>query len=96
MSESQTQKHASGKPAGKISRARTIVLLAVFLLITAGLFLGNGWGTLSSMGVGAIVYLCPLGALETLVTGQVPVLRTLLSLVCVVVVVALIGRAFCA
>lgn len=87
---------ASKKPAGKISRARTVVLLAVFLLITLGLFLGNGWGTLSSMGVGAIAYLCPLGALETMVTGQFPVLRAVLSLLCVVAVVALIGRAFCA
>ena len=86
----------SKKPAGKISRARTVVLLAVFLLITLGLFLGNGWGTLSSMGVGAIAYLCPLGALETMVTGQFPVLRAVISLLCVVAVVALIGRAFCA
>lgn len=81
---------------GRISRVRTIVLLAVFLSIVVGLIVGNGWGTLSSMGVGAIAYLCPLGALETLVAGHSPVLRTILALVCVLAVVALIGRAFCA
>lgn len=92
----ETASHSEKKPAGKISRARTIVLLVVFLLITGGLFLGNGWGGLSSMGVGAIAYLCPLGALETLVAGHSPVLRAIISLVCVLAVVALIGRAFCA
>lgn len=84
------------KKKGAISRARTIVLLVVFLSIVAGLIVGNGWGTLSSLGVGAIAYLCPLGALETLLAGHSPVLRAIISLVCVLVIVALIGRAFCA
>lgn len=87
---------APKKAKGPISRMRTIVLLVVFLSIVVGLIAGNGWGTLSSMGVGAIAYLCPLGALETLVAGHSPVLRTILALVCVLAVVALIGRAFCA
>lgn len=90
---------AAAKPAkkqpGKISRARTIVLLVVFLSVLAGLIFGTGWGTLSSMGIGAIAYLCPLGALETLVAGHSPVLRAILALICVLAVVALIGRAFC-
>lgn len=84
------------KHKGKIHTARTVVLLVVFLAIVAGLLLGNGWGTLSSMGLGAIAYVCPLGALETFVAGHSPVLRTVLALVCALVVVALIGRAFCA
>ena len=79
----------------KISRLRTVVLLAVFVSVLVGLLLGTGWGTLSSMGIGAIAYLCPVGALETLVAGQFPVVRTLLSLLCVLVVIALIGRMFC-
>ena len=97
--ETEAPKAASAAPKkakGKISRARTIVLLVVFLSIVVGLIVGNGWGTLSSMGVGAIAYLCPLGALETLVAGHSPVSRTILALVCVLAVVALIGRAFCA
>ena len=90
------KERAAKKAAGKISRARTIVLLVVFLSIVAGLILGNGWGTLSSLGVGAIAYLCPLGALETVIAGHSPVLRGVISLVCVLAVVALLGRTFCA
>lgn len=93
--DSKKQAVAAKKPTGPISRARTIVLLVVFLSVVVGLIVGNGWGTLSSMGVGAIAYLCPLGALETLVAGHSPVLRTIIALVCVLAVVALIGRAFC-
>lgn len=97
QAETSKAEHGTPKKAkGKIGRARTIVLLAVFLSIVVGLIVGNGWGTLSSMGVGAIAYLCPLGALETLVAGHSPVLRTILALLCVLAVVALIGRAFCA
>ena len=95
-SAGKVKRSAPGKGRGRISRARTIVLLVVFLSIVVGLIAGNGWGTLSSMGVGAIAYLCPLGALETLVAGHSPVLRTILALLCVLAVVALIGRAFCA
>ena len=87
---------APKKASGGVRRARTIVLLAVFLSVVVGLIASNGWGTLSSMGIGAIAYICPVGALETLVAGHSPVLRLVLSLVCVLAVVALLGRAFCA
>lgn len=80
----------------KISQARTLVILAIFLLIVLGLFLENGWGTLSSMGLGSIAYLCPLGAVESFLTGNIPALRAVVSLACVLAVVALVGKAFCA
>lgn len=79
-----------------IGRARRICLLIVFLSIVVGLFVRAGWGTLSSLGVNAVAYLCPLGALETLVAARTMVPRAVVALVCAVVVVALFGRFFCA
>lgn len=79
-----------------IRRVRTVVALAVFLSIVAGLILGNGWGTLSSMGYQAVAYLCPLGALETLVAEHTIIPRALVALVVALAVAALVGRAFCA
>lgn len=79
-----------------IRRLRTVVALAVFLSIVAGLILGNGWGTLSSMGYQAVAYLCPLGALETLVAEHTIIPRALVALVVALAVAALVGRAFCA
>lgn len=78
-----------------IAHARTAVCLAVFLSVGIGLAFNTGWGTLSSMGVGAIATICPLGALETLLAGYVPLPRFLIALAVALVAVALAGRFFC-
>lgn len=83
------------KRAGGIRRVRRAVLLACFLLIVVGLVANTGWGTLSSMGVGAIAAICPLGALETLIAEHTMVPRAAVVLVVVLVLVALFGRFFC-
>lgn len=83
------------KPKGRIHRARNICIWIIFLSIIAGLMLRLGWGTLSSLGVDAVAYLCPLGALESLVAGKEFVPRLLIALVCVVLFVVLFGRLFC-
>lgn len=80
---------------GRISRARSLTVLAVFLLIVVGLFAQNGWGTLSSMGIGAIAALCPLGAIETLIASHTIIPRSLVAAVIGLVLVALFGRFFC-
>ena len=91
---------AGRQPARKhrlsIHGARTACLTIVFVSIVAGLILRAGWGTLSSLGLGAVATICPLGALETLVAGHTPLPRTLISLLCMLVLAALFGRAFCA
>lgn len=90
--------NAQGHPSaskGRIHRVRNACILIVFLSIVVGLFLRFGWGTLSSLGVDAVAYVCPLGALETLLAGREIVPRLLIALACVVIVVALFGRFFC-
>lgn len=88
--------HGHGrKGTGGIRRVRRAVLLACFLLIVVGLVANTGWGTLSSMGVGAIAAICPLGALETLVAEHTMVPRAVVVLMVVLVLVALFGRFFC-
>lgn len=81
---------------GRIRRARTAVLLVVFLSIGGGLALNTGWGTLSSMGIDAVAYVCPLGALETMVAAHTAIPRSIITLVAAVVVIVLVGRVFCA
>ena len=75
---------------------RKAVCAAVFVAVVAGLLFHTGTGTLSSMGVGSIAAVCPLGLLETLVTGQNTNLHALVLLVAMGLVALLLGRAFCA
>lgn len=89
------EKAARGGRRG-IARARAIVCLAVFASIVIGLMLHAGWGTISSMGIGALSYLCPLGALQTIVASHTFVPRVVVSLVVVLVFLAVFGRVFCA
>ena len=76
-------------------RLRAIACLTAFLSVGIVLALHTGWGTLSSMGAGAVAAICPLGALETLVVSGTMVPRAAVSLVAVVAIVLLVGRAFC-
>lgn len=88
---------AAQAPKGRVGiyRVRGKVRLVVFLLVVIGLFAGVGLGSLSSFGIGDIAYLCPLGALEALVAAKTGVPHLVIMVVVMVVVVALLGRAFC-
>lgn len=96
MSRQAAGKQFARKHRLSIHGARTACLTIVFVSVVAGLILRAGWGTLSSLGLGAVATICPLGALETLVAGHSPLPRTLVSLLCMLVLAALFGRAFCA
>ena len=78
-----------------VSRVRTIVLIVAFFGIALGLAFHIGWGNLSSMGIGAITAICPLGALETLVASQTFIPRVIIALVAIVIIAILVGRMFC-
>jgi len=81
---------------GRISKARGWVALAFIGSVGVGLALHTGTGTYSAFGIDQIAAICPLGALETLLTGQTPTWHVLVGLAIVVVLVLLFGKAFCA
>jgi len=80
----------------KIQYARWMVLAAVFAVVTVGLLLNSQLGTLSSLGWEAIAFICPLGALESMLASKSILLRTLMVLVVVIVFVVMLGKVFCA
>ena len=79
----------------KSTKIRTIVAAAVFTVMALGLVIGVEVGTLSGFGFDAISMLCPLGAFTTMVATKTLVPRAIVSIVIVVVLVLLLGRAFC-
>ena len=87
---------APKKKRPTIVKVRRSAVLIIFASVVLGLLLSNGWGTLSAMGYGAITYLCPVGALETLFASHTLIPRVVIALVVALVVIALLGRMFCA
>ena len=80
----------------KKSTVRAIVALVITLVIAIGYFTTLGIGTLSGFGIDAYSLLCPLGYLESLLASKTFVPRALISFVCIVLVVIVLGRVFCA
>ena len=80
----------------KIKYARWLVLAAIFTTVTLGLILNTKLGTLSSLGWEAVSYICPLGALESLLASKSIFLRALMVLLVVVIFVVALGKVFCA
>lgn len=89
----------SGKGNGKggfgFGRARGLVALACVVFVLAGLALHVGIGTPSAFGLESIAAICPLGALETMFGAKGVMLHPLLLLAAMVVLIALVGKAFC-
>lgn len=67
----------------------------VIAVVAAGFVTTWGIGTLSGLGWGDLTVLCPLGALTTMLASKTVVPRAVISLVIAVVVILLVGRAFC-
>ena len=75
---------------------RTLSALAVIAFVCVGLALHTGTGTPSAWGIYDIAALCPLGAVEAAVASKTVVPPMLIALVVGIVLVLLLGRAFCA
>lgn len=77
-------------------RARAIVAWALVAFVVAGLIFKIGSGTPSAFGIDQIAAICPLGALETMFGAKEFMLHPIILLAAMVVLVALVGKAFCA
>jgi ferredoxin-type protein NapH len=80
----------------RIGKRRGWAAFLFFVLVGVGLAVHTGMGTYSSFGIDQIAAICPVGALETLVTGQAPTGHLLVGLAIAVVAVLIFGKAFCA
>lgn len=81
---------------GRSSTVRMLVTLAVLAVVAVGYFAHIGIGNVSALGWDAFSVICPLGYIESLVAGRTFVPRALLSFALVVLLVAVLGRVFCA
>ena len=79
----------------KASKLRTVVAAVVFVVLSVGLIAGVGLGTLSGFGWDTIAMLCPVGALTSMIAAKTLIPRAIVSIVIAVVLVFLVGRAFC-
>lgn len=90
---------AASKGSPKKSRFRTArgwVALACVAFVLVGMAFHVGIGTPSAFGIQQISAICPLGALETMAGAKGVMLHPLLLFALVVVLIALVGKAFCA
>lgn len=83
-------------PRLSLNVVRIAVLVVVLAVAVGSAVFGLGVGNLSSMGWGAVAYLCPLGALEGMLGTWAFVPRALIALAAVIILALLVGRAFCA
>ena len=80
----------------KLVKTLRIVLPLLFIaIITIGFLTSGGIGTLSALGWKDVAWLCPVGALSTMLASKTIFPRALISLVLAVVAILLLGRAFC-
>jgi ferredoxin-type protein NapH len=77
-------------------KLRIATAIAVVVLIVVGFVTNFGIGTVSALGWADISILCPLGALGTMLASKLLVPRALISLAVAIVLIVLLGRAFCA
>ena len=77
------------------NKIRYVVIAALFALFSAGIILGVSSGTICGFGVDSIAILCPVGALLTIIASRTLIPRALISLVLILALVFLVGRAFC-
>lgn len=89
-------KEGKGGSKARIHIVRGVCIGVVCAIALISAIFGTGGGTLSSMGIGAVAYLCPLGALESMLGGYAFIPRALIALAFVVVLALLVGRSFCA
>ena len=91
-----SDKENSAPKKSRFRTARGWVAFACVAFALAGMAFRVGIGTPSAFGIQQISAICPLGALETMAGAKGVMLHPLLLFVLVVVLIALVGKAFCA
>lgn len=91
-----SDKENSASKKSRFRMARGWVALACVAFALAGMAFRVGIGTPSAFGIQQISAICPLGALETMAGAKGVMLHPLLLFMLVVVLIALVGKAFCA
>ena len=79
----------------KTSTLRTLVAVLIIVVVTVGILFAMPIGNLSAFGWKDIAFICPVGALTTLLASKTFIPRALISLVLAVIAIILLGRAFC-
>ena len=83
------------KKASGVQSLRSWTPWIVMGVVAVGFVTTWGIGTLSGLGWGELTALCPLGAITTMLASKLFVPRALISIVIAVVIILLLGRAFC-
>lgn len=91
-----SDKENSAPKKSRFRTARGLVAFACVAFALAGMAFRVGIGTPSAFGIQQISAICPLGALETMAGAKSVMLHSLLLFALVVVLIALVGKAFCA
>lgn len=80
----------------KLATKRALAATGVLGLVGVGLAVHTGTGTPSAWGIADIAAICPLGAIEAAVASKTIVPPLFVGLAIAVLLVVLVGRAFCA
>ena len=91
-----SDKENSASKKSRFRMARGWVAFACVAFALAGMAFRVGIGTPSAFGIQQISAICPLGALETMASAKGVMLHPLLLFALVVLLIALVGKAFCA
>ena len=91
-----SDKENSAPKKSRFRTARGWVAFACVAFALAGMAFRVGIGTPSAFGIQQISAICPLGALETMAGAKSVMLHPLLLFALVVMLIALVGKAFCA
>ncbi len=78
-----------------VSKVRKSIPAIVLLVVVTGMAAGYTPGSICTLGYDAISAMCPLGALELLLSGREFGPRLIASLAVGAVVILLVGKAFC-
>lgn len=78
------------------SKLRIIIPVAILVIVAIGFVTQGGFGTLAAFGWQDISLLCPLGALSAMLASKTMIPRAVISIAIAIVLVLILGRAFCA